>query len=92
MDLSKGGGVMSAVPEWVVQYLGRLVMLRREMEIGGDVYQVGYPARLASIQSGWGETALPGRPELPYATIALDPQDCSWEENVLFDDIEPVRR
>jgi len=92
LDLSKGGGVMSAVPEWVVQYLGRVVMLRREIEVGGNVYPVGYPARLVSIQSGWGYTALPGRPELPYATIALDPQDWSWEENVLFDVIEPVRR
>lgn len=88
MDLSKGGGVMSAVPEWVVQYLSRVVMLRVDLETPRGVYEVGYPARLISIQSGFGQ----GFPETPYATIALDPHDWSWEENVPFDAIEPVRR
>lgn len=79
---------MSGVPEWVVQYLGRVVMLRCDLETSRDVYQVGYPARLVSIQSGYGQ----GHPERPYATIALDPEDWSWEESVPFDAIEPVRR
>jgi hypothetical protein len=79
---------MSAVPEWVVQCLGRVVRLRFDLETATGVYQVGYPARLISIQSGYGQ----GHPEIPYATIALDPHDPTWEENVPFDAIEPVRR
>lgn len=83
---------MAGVPEWAVQHLGRVVMLRRELEAGGNVYGRGYPARLVSIQSGWGHSGWPGHAETPYATIALDPEDWSWEENVLFEGIEPLRR
>lgn len=75
---------MDKIPEWAIGCLGGMVMLRRELQAGGNIYPVGYPARLVSLQSGWPDS------DTPYATIALDPHDV-WEENVSFEGIEPQR-
>ena len=78
---------MSNVPDWVVGCLGGMVSLTRGLETATGVYERGRSARLVSIQSG-----IPDSKPVPYATIALDPHDLSWEENVPFDAIEPERK
>lgn len=77
---------MRDVPEWAVSCLGGLVGFTRQVELGERIYQRGDSAVFVSIQSGWPDSAQ------PYATIALDPEDPGWEENVPFDAIEPKRQ
>jgi len=77
---------MSKVPDWVIPVLGASVSFTRQIELGGRIYSRGDSATLVSIQSGWPHAVE------PYATVALDPQDWSYEENVPFDAIEPQRQ
>lgn len=78
---------MSKIPEWLLESLGRTVSLTRSFETPVGVFERGYPALLVSIQSG-----IPDLDPRPYVTIALDPEDPSWEENISFDGIEQERK
>lgn len=77
---------MRDVPDWAISCLGGLVSFTRQVELGGRIYNRGDSAIFVSIQSGWPKS------DQPHATVALDPEDWGWEENVPFDAIEPKRQ
>lgn len=77
---------MRNVPDWATSCLGGLVSFTRQVELGGRTYDRGHSAIFVSIQSGWPNG------DQPHATIALDPEDWGWEENIPFDAIEPHRQ
>lgn len=72
---------MSQVPGWVLDYLGKHVILKQEIEAGRHIYAPGHVGKLISIQAG----------APPYATVALDLDDEGYEENVPLDGIAPLR-
>lgn len=74
---------MNAVPAWVVESLGKKVVTRRELAGPCEVYPVGSVGVLVSIQA-----CIPGW-QAGGVTVALDPNDISYEENFSFDDIRP---
>lgn len=75
---------MSAVPQWVVEYLGKRVITRRELAGPCEVYPAGSVGVLVSIQA-----EIPGY-QAAGVTVALDPNDLGYEENFGFDDIRPL--
>jgi len=59
-------------PMLAVECLGKRVVLLDEV---GE-FAAGAVGRLVSVQSGLPDT------NVPYATVAFDPEDLSYEENV----------
>jgi hypothetical protein len=69
------------VQPWMLESLGRRVALTRRVE----GFPPGRTGLLVSLQSGH-ERSVPE----PYATVAFDPLDTSYEENVPLDAMRPV--
>jgi len=73
--------LMSQMPIWIVATLGKEVALTREFVGSCETYTRGCRGILTAIESGGG---------VPYAVVALDPQDPGYLENFPFDHIRPV--
>jgi hypothetical protein len=74
----------NSIPIWIVASLGKEVVLRRDFVGTCETYRAGCRGRLVSIQApidGW---------QSLHVTVALDPNDISYEENFAFEDIKPV--
>lgn len=74
----------NAVPLWAVACLGKQVRLLRQFEGPACTYLAGSTGTLISIQApveGW---------QSLHATVALDAEDPSYEENFAFDEICPA--
>lgn len=75
---------MNTVPLWVVANLGKKVILKQDFVGSCETYRAGCEGTLVSIQA-----AIDGWQSL-HATVALDPNDISYEENFTFDQIKPA--
>ena len=69
------------VQSWMVESLGRRVALTRRVE----GFPPGRTGVLISLQSGFERTSREA-----YATVAFDPLDASYEENIPLDAMRPV--
>lgn len=69
------------VQPWMVESLGRRVALTRRV----DGFPPGRTGVLISLQSGAERDS-----KEPYATVAFDPLDTSYEENVPLDAMRPI--
>jgi hypothetical protein len=75
---------MNTIPLWVVANLGKKVRLTKDFIGTCETYRAGWEGTLVSIQApidGWQRLCC---------TVALDPNDISYEENFSFDDIKPA--
>ena len=72
------------IPLWVVASLGKEIILDKEFAGSCETYMRGCRGVLSGIlvDENYGGS--------PYAIVALDPNDTSYLENFLFDDIRPV--
>lgn len=72
------------IPLWIIASLGKKVRLAKPFEGSCETYPVGWEGTLISIQApvdGW---------QTLHVTVALDPNDVSYEENFSLDDIQPI--
>jgi hypothetical protein len=74
---------MSNVAQWIVEALGQMVELTKPLEGPCERYEKGSACRLLGIH--WS-------PQRIYVTVALDPNDESYEENIALDGIAPIRQ
>lgn len=75
---------MSTIPLWVVASLGKKVLLTKDFEGSCETYRAGCQGTLISIQApvdDWQDF---------HVTVALDPNDMSYEENFSVDAIRPL--
>lgn len=72
------------IPLWIVASLGKKVRLAKPFEGTCDTYPAGWEGTLISIQGpvdGW---------QTLHVTVALDPNDISYEENFDLESIKPL--
>lgn len=75
----------SQLPLWVVACLGKPVMLTREFAGPCEIYSKGCEGILCGIECyPWNNGGV------PYAIVALDPNDPSYVENFPFDHLQPA--
>lgn len=75
---------MTQIPLWVVASLGKQVALATEFVGPCETYIKGCRGVLSAIMMN---ENYEGK---PYALLCLDPEDDSYLENFLFEDIEPI--
>lgn len=75
---------MTQIPLWVVASLGKQVALSTEFTGPCETYTKGCRGTLSAIMV---DTNYGG---MPYALVALDPNDETYLENFRFNEIQPL--
>jgi hypothetical protein len=75
---------MTQIPLWVVASLGKQIALSTEFVGSCETYTKGCRGTLSAIMVDSNYNGM------PYAVVALDPEDETYLENFRFDEIEPL--